>query len=129
MRTLLTAAVLAGVAGPAGGCDIPDPSAVAAEGSMRIWAEDVTVARGGDARFVVHVERHDADGAVYVRFANLPAGVTVPDGGVGILTDAGDYTVKARGDAALVDGQMATVTATGPGHTSASATFAVTVVE
>lgn len=87
--------------------------------------------RGETNRIVIAVARTGIDGPVTIRFADLPAGVSVVEATPQIAADASTatFTLHAANDAEIVPGRQATVTAVGPGGMSVSERFDIAVAD
>lgn len=88
----------------------------------------VSVHRGGMTKTDIRIARSGLQGDVAIRFSNLPAGVDVVESDNRIVGEAGTYTLRARDDAALVEGHSAEVTASaGPGNIAVTEAILVDV--
>jgi hypothetical protein len=87
----------------------------------------ITLVQGGNAQSVgVRLSRYSFGGSVLLATSTLPSGVTATftQPGTG---DGGSIRLKAASSAALVSNQTITITASGNGVASVTATFSLTV--
>jgi len=86
----------------------------------------VALARGSSASLTVSLTRSNFSGSVTLSTSGLPTGVTATYTQP-ITRNSGTISLKAAGNAPLVSSRSITITASGSGVSSATATFALTV--
>ena len=88
-----------------------------------------TIKQGDTDSVKVHISRDKFRDAVNVRFENLPTGVEVQDKDKKIAAgeDSATFTLKAAGDASLVENHEAKVTIEGPEGIKVTEPFKITV--
>jgi hypothetical protein len=88
---------------------------------------DVVLVRGDSSKVKVHCTRGDLPGDVWIRFDDLPAGVSVVEKDDRLAREDGTFTLRASETAALVNRAPCKITATSERGPTATETFFVSV--
>lgn len=90
---------------------------------------DQSIERGTTNKIRIAIDRENFSGDVEVDFMDLPSGVEVVEDDEKIMAgdDSRDFTLRAKDDAALVEGHMARVSVKTPDGATATESFKVTV--
>jgi hypothetical protein len=129
MKKLVSGFVVACMLVGAVGCEKTTVEGTGGKKLTLTKPSDETIKQGDTASVKVHISREKFRDAVSVRFEDLPAGVEVQDkdGKIGTEDSSATFTLKAAGDAKLVENHQAKVTVTGPDGIKATEPFKITV--
>lgn len=127
-RMISIAAVLAATA-LVGACDSARVKDEQGRKLTLVAPASQSLKQGDTNKVMVAIARKGFEDNVAIRFEGLPPGVRVVEAEPTIPRDdnTATFTLEASGNAALVEDQAATVTASAPGGMSVSETFKVSV--
>jgi hypothetical protein len=89
----------------------------------------VTLRRGETDKVDIKIGRENLTGDVRIKFDKLPKGVEIVDADQRLVGDKATFTLRALGDADIVNDFNAQVTAIGPDGMAVSEPFEITIKE